>query len=151
MGEISNSIAIWLGISPPDLFFYAFLPPLLVDSAIRIEFFMFSKAGWAGQICMHACRGRAVALQGGIPLAIRAELPACPFALLCSQLWVHILMMAFVMVILSALILTPRTRLPACLPACLFICLLACLLAAALASIITFQSHCHPCLPHCHL
>ena len=97
------------------------------------------------------CAWGAPFCEPGVPLAIRAELPACPFALLCSQLWVHILMMAFVMVILSALILTPRTRLPACLPACLFICLLACLLAAALASIITFQSHCHPCLPHCHL
>jgi hypothetical protein len=64
--HISNSITLWLGISPPDLFFYAFLPPLLVDSAIRIDFFMFSK------------------------------------------LWVHCLLMAFVMVVLSALILTPR-------------------------------------------
>lgn len=43
--EVSNSIALWLGISPPDLFFYAFLPPLLVDSAIRIDFFMFRKVG----------------------------------------------------------------------------------------------------------
>ncbi|PRW32594.1 Sodium hydrogen exchanger 7 [Chlorella sorokiniana] len=63
--HISNSITLWLGISPPDLFFYAFLPPLLVDSAIRIDFFMFSK------------------------------------------LWVHCVLMAFVMVVLSALILTP--------------------------------------------
>lgn len=29
--------------TPADLFFYAFLPPLLVDSAIRIDFFMFRK------------------------------------------------------------------------------------------------------------
>ena len=54
LGEISNSIAIWLGISPPDLFFYAFLPPLLVDSAIRIDFFMFSKVRWCGPADMHA-------------------------------------------------------------------------------------------------
>ncbi|GAB4813268.1 hypothetical protein N2152v2_000314 [Parachlorella kessleri] len=63
--QVSNAVALWIGISPPDLFFYAFLPPLLVDSAIRIDFFMFRK------------------------------------------LWVHILMLAFVMVVLSALVLTP--------------------------------------------
>ena len=48
LGEISNSIAIWLGISPPDLFFYAFLPPLGVDAALRLDFFMVSKVGVAG-------------------------------------------------------------------------------------------------------
>ena len=47
LGEISNSIAIWLGISPPDIFFYAFLPPLGVDAALRLDFFMFSKVGLA--------------------------------------------------------------------------------------------------------
>ncbi|KAL6780791.1 hypothetical protein ACKKBF_B11690 [Auxenochlorella protothecoides x Auxenochlorella symbiontica] len=65
LGLISNAISIWLNIQPPDLFFYAFLPPLLVDSAIRIDFFMFRK------------------------------------------LSLHAVMMAFVMVVLSALILTP--------------------------------------------
>jgi hypothetical protein len=45
----------------------------------------------------------------------------CP-ALPWLQLWVHILMLAFVMVILSALILTPRTRLPARSPARLPAC-----------------------------
>lgn len=65
MLEISNAISIWLSIQPADLFFYAFLPPLLVDQAIRIDFFMFRK------------------------------------------IWIHALLMAFVMVILSAIILTP--------------------------------------------
>ena len=37
-----------LNIQPPDLFFYAFLPPLLVDSAIRIDFFMFRKVRGQG-------------------------------------------------------------------------------------------------------
>jgi NhaP-type Na+/H+ or K+/H+ antiporter len=63
--QISNSISLWLSIQPADLFFYAFLPPLLVDTAIRIDFFMFRK------------------------------------------IWVHALFMAFVMVVLSAIALTP--------------------------------------------
>jgi hypothetical protein len=86
--QISNSVSLWLRISPPDLFFYAVswcsfvlpsispathsdgcnwdtgilcqrgsqlppssaafmqcLPPLLVDSALRIDLFMFRKVG----------------------------------------------------------------------------------------------------------
>eukprot|EP00887_Chlorella_sp_A99_P005087 scaffold25.g5087.t1 len=62
---ISNALSLWMGIQPPDIFFYAFLPPLLVDSAIRIDFFMFSK------------------------------------------IWVHSLLLAFVMVFITALVLTP--------------------------------------------
>jgi len=58
--EISSAIAIWLGISPPDLFFYAFLPPLLVDSAIRIDFFMFSKVGYHGRTGGAGMRGKKV-------------------------------------------------------------------------------------------
>lgn len=41
--QIGNSISLWLSIQPADLFFYAFLPPLLVEQAIRIDFFMFRK------------------------------------------------------------------------------------------------------------
>ncbi|KAL4547435.1 hypothetical protein Ndes2526B_g06687 [Nannochloris sp. 'desiccata'] len=63
--QISNAISLWLSIQPADLFFYAFLPPLLVDQAIRIDFFMFRK------------------------------------------IWVHALFMAFVMVVLSAIALSP--------------------------------------------
>ena len=65
MLQVSNALALWLNIQPPFLFFYAFLPPLLVDSAIKIDFFMFRK------------------------------------------LWVHSLMLAFVMVILTCLVGTP--------------------------------------------
>jgi NhaP-type Na+/H+ or K+/H+ antiporter len=46
LAQLSNALALWLSIQPPDLFFYAFLPPLLVDSAIRIDLFMFRKV-WA--------------------------------------------------------------------------------------------------------
>lgn len=43
MRQLSNGTAIWLGIEPPDLFIFVILPPLLVDSALRIDFFMFRK------------------------------------------------------------------------------------------------------------
>lgn len=63
--QISNAISLWLSIQPADLFFYAFLPPLLLEQAIRVDFFMFRK------------------------------------------IWVHALLMAFVMVLISAIALTP--------------------------------------------
>jgi hypothetical protein len=43
LGALGNSLAIWLGISPWQLFFYVFLPPLLLDAAVRIDWFMFRK------------------------------------------------------------------------------------------------------------
>lgn len=42
--HLSNATALWMGINPPDIFLYVFLPPLLLDSAIRIDFFTFRKA-----------------------------------------------------------------------------------------------------------
>ena len=44
-GPVGNGIAIWLGIQPADLFLYIFLPPMLVDAAVRIDFFIFRKVG----------------------------------------------------------------------------------------------------------
>eukprot|EP00879_Flechtneria_rotunda_P004544 GHRR01004799.1.p1 GENE.GHRR01004799.1~~GHRR01004799.1.p1 ORF type:complete len:1688 (+),score=648.93 GHRR01004799.1:153-5216(+) len=44
LGPLGNSLAIWLGISPWQLFFYVFLPPLLLDAAVRIDWFMFRKS-----------------------------------------------------------------------------------------------------------
>eukprot|EP00892_Ulva_mutabilis_P007352 jgi/Ulvmu1/498/UM001_0506.1 len=41
--HLSNATALWMGINPPDVFLYVFLPPLLLDSAIRIDFFTFRK------------------------------------------------------------------------------------------------------------
>lgn len=41
--HLSNATALWMGINPPDIFLYVFLPPLLLDSAIRIDFFTFRK------------------------------------------------------------------------------------------------------------
>lgn len=43
LGRFGNSIAIWLGIQPYELFFYIFLPPLLFDAAVRIDFYLFKK------------------------------------------------------------------------------------------------------------
>lgn len=43
MGRFGNSLAIWLGIRPADLLLYTFLPPMLLDAAMRIDFFLFSK------------------------------------------------------------------------------------------------------------
>ena len=44
LGRFGNSAAWWLGIQPYELFFYVFLPPLLLDAAVRIDFFLFKKA-----------------------------------------------------------------------------------------------------------
>jgi hypothetical protein len=33
--ELGNAVAIWLDINPYELFFYIFLPPLLLDAAVR--------------------------------------------------------------------------------------------------------------------
>lgn len=41
--QLSNAFAYWIGISPPDLFMYGFLPPLLLNSSLRIDFFLFRK------------------------------------------------------------------------------------------------------------
>ena len=43
LGRLGNGIALWLGIRPYELFFYIFLPPILLDAAIRIDFFLFKK------------------------------------------------------------------------------------------------------------
>lgn len=42
--------ALWLGVEPADLLLYVFLPPILLDSAARIDFFVFKKARPARQI-----------------------------------------------------------------------------------------------------
>jgi hypothetical protein len=44
LGRLGNSIAWWLGIRPYELFLYVFLPPLLLDAAVRIDWFLFKKA-----------------------------------------------------------------------------------------------------------
>ncbi len=44
LGRFGNSVYLWLGgIHPGEVFFYVFLPPLLLDSAARLDFFVFKK------------------------------------------------------------------------------------------------------------
>ena len=43
LGRLGNALTLWLGINPPELFFYAFLPPLLLDSALSLDYFLFKK------------------------------------------------------------------------------------------------------------
>lgn len=43
--EIGNGVALWLGIQPYELFFYIFLPPLLLDAALKIDWYIFKKVG----------------------------------------------------------------------------------------------------------
>lgn len=40
---LGNAIALWLSMTPADLFLYIFLPPLLLDSAVRADYFVFKK------------------------------------------------------------------------------------------------------------
>lgn len=41
--QIGNAISIWLAIQPADLFFYAFIPPLVVEETIRLDLFLLRK------------------------------------------------------------------------------------------------------------
>ena len=49
--RFGNAISLWLGMQPAEVFFYVFLPPLLLDSAVRVDYFLFKKVirgGWKG-------------------------------------------------------------------------------------------------------
>ena len=45
LGHVSNASALWLGMRPADIFVFVFLPPFLLDVAVRIDFFMLKKVG----------------------------------------------------------------------------------------------------------
>ena len=53
LGRLGNALAIWLGVQPADLFLYIFLPPMLLDEAVRIEYFIFKK------VVQQTCRSAA--------------------------------------------------------------------------------------------
>ena len=42
LGRFGNSFTLWLG-SSPDLLLYGFLPPLLLDAAMSLDWFVFTK------------------------------------------------------------------------------------------------------------
>ena len=42
-GRFGNALAIWLGIRPAELFLYTFLPPMLLDASMRLDWFLFRK------------------------------------------------------------------------------------------------------------
>jgi NhaP-type Na+/H+ or K+/H+ antiporter len=44
LGRVGNSISWFLSIVPYELFFYIFLPPLLLDAGVRIDYFLFKRA-----------------------------------------------------------------------------------------------------------
>ncbi len=43
LGHVSNAASLWLGMRPADIFVYVFLPPFLLDAAVRADFFMLKK------------------------------------------------------------------------------------------------------------
>lgn len=43
LGPMGNAINLWLNIEPAELFLFGFLPPLLLESSMNIEFFLFRK------------------------------------------------------------------------------------------------------------
>lgn len=47
LGRIGNAFALFLGVEPADIFLYVFLPPILFDAAVRIDYYVFKKV----QIC----------------------------------------------------------------------------------------------------
>ncbi|KAL6750873.1 Sodium/hydrogen exchanger family-domain-containing protein [Haematococcus lacustris] len=43
LGHVSNAVNLWLGMRPADIFVFVFLPPFLLDLAVRIDFFKLKK------------------------------------------------------------------------------------------------------------
>lgn len=50
--EVSNAIALWLDVAPAEIMFYALLPAIVTPSAMRTDFYMFSKT--AANSCLAA-------------------------------------------------------------------------------------------------
>ena len=46
LGRFGNSFALFLGVQPADIFLYVFLPPILFDAAVRIDFYVFKKVAF---------------------------------------------------------------------------------------------------------
>lgn len=54
-GHFSNALTLFLGIKPAPLFFFLFLPPLLLDSAVRIDYFIFKRVSGICRLTMLKC------------------------------------------------------------------------------------------------
>lgn len=43
LGHLGNAFTLFLGVDPPDLLLYGFLPPLLLDAALGLDWFIFKR------------------------------------------------------------------------------------------------------------
>ena len=91
LNHFSNALTLWLGMHPTFLFFQIFLPPLLLDSALRIDFFLFKKvrlwlllmliSSLVAHVLFHSWllthRGGAYRACGKLNLQGVAQFPAC--------------------------------------------------------------------------
>ncbi|KAG1680362.1 hypothetical protein FOA52_015453 [Chlamydomonas sp. UWO 241] len=44
--HVSNASSLWLNMEPPDVFMFIFLPPLLLQSSMQMDFFLLKKVAW---------------------------------------------------------------------------------------------------------
>lgn len=73
LDHYSNALTVWLGMHPTFLFFQIFLPPMLLDSAVRIDFFLFKKVT---QPVSPPARLAACSATGNSQMTISCQLPA---------------------------------------------------------------------------
>jgi len=110
LGALGNSLAIWLGISPWQLFFYGFLPPLLLDAAVRIDWYMFRKVGWPALMTEgteEGCSGQQSSLSSKRMQRAANWHPTQPNPTLHPQVMVQVMTMAFLVVGASCALMVP--------------------------------------------
>jgi hypothetical protein len=117
-GHFSNALTLWLGIKPAPLFFFLFLPPLLVDSASRIDYFIFKRVSSLPRLGLRGgsqgCRNRSSSRRPPPPRAPRpsgtfhdtAQSPSHP-PHPRPQIAVAVLVFAFANVIIASFALIP--------------------------------------------
>ena len=65
LGRLGNAFTLWLGVQPPELLLYAFLPPLLMDSALSLDWFVFRKVSACVCVPARVCAGGGGGRWGG--------------------------------------------------------------------------------------
>ncbi|KAG1668999.1 hypothetical protein FOA52_000592 [Chlamydomonas sp. UWO 241] len=91
LGHFSNASALWLGMRPADIFVYAFLPPFLLDAAVRINWYVLKRT-----------------LIGVLFIAFVMAISAgTPFIPIDTRSIIGVLFMAFVMVISACILFIP--------------------------------------------